>query len=226
MSAAPDPVVQHAAPTGAWRELCRQQAAAQAEAEARAAWGIAQDAQLPFNHRWEHVQEVVGLALHLAALTGADAEIVEAAAWLHDIRKREPNHGAAGAVAAQAILAQSDFPPAKIPAVVDAIRHHVGLFRAEGAAPLTPVESAVLWDADKLSKLGVRAIGFTLSAHWLRGMTLAARRTDMEDHIRAVLDRTVESMNTAPGLALAQRRYATMLGLLEEWAREEREAGL
>lgn len=210
----------------AWRDLCRRQAAQQAEAEARTAWGTAAGAPLPFNHRWEHVQEVVGLALHLAGLTGADAEIVEAAAWLHDIRKTEPNHGEAGARAAQAVLAQSDFPPAKIPAVVEAIRRHVGLFRAAGAAPLTPIETAVLWDADKLSKLGVRAVGFTLSTHWLAGMTLAERRKNMEDHIGSTLGRTAESMNTAPGLALAQRRYATMLGLLGEWAREEREAGL
>jgi hypothetical protein len=35
--------------------------------------------------RWAHVQGVVGRARSLAATLGADAEILEAAAWLHDI---------------------------------------------------------------------------------------------------------------------------------------------
>jgi uncharacterized protein len=214
------------APFGTWRDLCRSYAAQQAEAEAQAAWRSVDGAQVPFNHRWEHVQEVAGLALRLADLTGADVEIVEAAAWLHDVRKGQPNHGAAGARAAEAFLRTSDFPAVKIPAVVDAIQRHVGLFRADGEDSLTPVETAVLWDADKLSKLGVRAIGLILSTHWLHGKTLAGRREDMADHVRSVLGRTVNSMNTAPGLELARRRYGMMVSFLDEWAREEHEAGL
>jgi uncharacterized protein len=72
--------------------------------------------RLPFNYRWEHIQCVVSLALHLAAKTGADREVVEAAAWLHDVCKGEPNHGAAGARAARTLLSHTDFPAAKIDA--------------------------------------------------------------------------------------------------------------
>ena len=67
------------------------------------------------------MQAVVDLALWLAATVGADAEIVEAAAWLHDIRKGHANHAAQGAKAAKRILADTDFPGAKIDAVADAI---------------------------------------------------------------------------------------------------------
>ena len=35
--------------------------------------------------RWAHVQGVAARARSLAAVLGADADLVEAAAWLHDI---------------------------------------------------------------------------------------------------------------------------------------------
>jgi uncharacterized protein len=169
------------------------------------------------------VQEVVELALWLARATGADAEIAEAAAWLHDVRKEESSHGVAGAEAARAILAETDFPPAKIDAVAAAIRVHTGLYRAEDAPPLQPLETALLWDADKLSKLGVHALAFSLSQPRSQGKTLSDRRLDAERFALTVLNRTVASMNTAPARQLAERRYADMLAALQSWAREERE---
>src|SRR5690606_9035885 len=146
-----------------WREAVRQAAAEQAEAEARRAWRVEPGEPIPFEHRWEHVRQVVSLALWLAEETGADREVVEAAAWLHDVRKQEPSHAKAGALAAQVILAETDFPHEKIAAVADAIRKHEGMVRPAGAAPLTPLEAAVLWDADKLTKIGVQALIFNLS---------------------------------------------------------------
>lgn len=204
----------------AWRDVCRQEAEAQAVIEARAAWGMAGDT--PFNHRWEHVQRVVQVALWLAGETGADREVTEAAAWLHDIRKGDPDHGPAGAIAAAAILARTDYPTAKIPLVADAIRRHAGLFRAEGAPPLEPLEVAVLWDADKLTKLGVEALAYTLSSPYERGKTLLQRRQDMLTYVITVLARSVASMNTEAARRLARQRYAAMTAMLQTWAQEER----
>ncbi len=122
--------------------------------EAELRWG---SADVPFNYRWEHVQAVVMLAVRLAELTGADRQVVEAAAWLHDIckRGRDDDHGRDGASAARQVLAQTDFPSGKIEAVADAIGKHVGLYADQ---PVEPLEAAVLWDADKLSKLGATAV--------------------------------------------------------------------
>ena len=144
-----------------WRTVCRRHAEQRATDEALDDWKAKDDKALPFNYRWEHVQIVVGLALHLADLTGADREIAEASAWLHDVCKGEPNHGVAGARAARTLLAHTDFPAAKIDAVAQAISLHVGLTRPPGV-PLQPLEAAVLWDADKLSKLGVQALAYNL----------------------------------------------------------------
>ena len=41
--------------------------------------------QEPFPRRWAHVQGVAAQAYSLAPVLGADADLMEAAAWLHDI---------------------------------------------------------------------------------------------------------------------------------------------
>ncbi len=206
-----------------WRALSRQMALSRGEDEVRQRLHLAEDEPLPFNYRWEHVQRVVQIALWLADETGADRDTVEAAAWLHDICKSEPNHGAAGAAEAQWILLQTDFPHEKVPGVVDAITRHVGLRRRDGEPPMTPVESAVLWDADKLTKLGVGVLAYNLSTDQFDGLSLAERRAELQKFTRDVLGRTVTSMNTAPGRRLAEERYQAMVALLDLWESEDNE---
>jgi uncharacterized protein len=188
-------------------------------AEARKAWKVR--GEVPFAHRWEHIKAVASTAAWLARETGADAEVVEAAAWLHDIRKGTPGHGPNGAREAKRILLRTNFPLEKLPSVVDAIARHVGLYRAEGAPPLTPLETAVLWDADKLSKLGVQALAYNLSMSYMRGLTLTQRRSNMLEFTHSVLIRTVQSMNTLPARREAAQRYQDMLAMLEAWRREQ-----
>lgn len=205
-----------------WRERCRREALHRSELEVRRLLRLVDGEPLPFNHRWEHVQRVAAMALWLADRTGADRDTVEASAWLHDIRKGEPGHGVAGAREAERILGETDFPAAKIPAVVDAIARHVGLTRPSGAEPLAPIETAVLWDADKLTKLGVGVLAYNLSLRQFDGLSLAERRAELQKFTRRVLSRTVESMNTAPARHVAQLRYRAMVQCLGEWESEER----
>lgn len=140
--------------TDGWREAVQQAAFGATLKEAQERLGTD---DLHFNYRWEHIKVVVRLALRLAELTGADKEIVEAAAWLHDIGKQEKDddHGRLGALLAGNILAKTDFPAAMIADVVHAIEQHTGLTLE---APIQPLEAAVLWDADKLTKMGVTAV--------------------------------------------------------------------
>src|SRR5581483_2061728 len=120
----------------AWLEVARAAAQRQAMAEARHLWGVRAGAEPPFNYRLAHITSVVGIALELAAATGAAHEVVLAAAWLHDVSKafaeeRGDGHGLRGAARARAILRRTDFPREKIDAVAHAISCHVGLFRDE-----------------------------------------------------------------------------------------------
>jgi uncharacterized protein len=204
-----------------WAAFCRALAEENARTDTRRKCRPAEGGNVAFEHRWEHVQQVVAAARWLARETGADAEIVEAAAWLHDIHKGEPNHAEAAADDAPGLLAQTDFPAHKIAAVAGAIRWHEGLTRPYGEPPLRPLERAVLWDADKLTKVGVQALAFNLSACWFDGLSLAERRRSVDSFTRETLAETVESFNTEPARELARWRYAAMLAALDAWAEEE-----
>jgi uncharacterized protein len=171
-----------------------------------------------FDYRWEHVEAVVTLALRLAQLTGADPEIVEAAAWLHDVTKADGEaHAESGAAFAAELLPQTDFPAEKIPAVVRAIAEHKGLWRDE---PLTHLESMVLWDADKLSKLGLTA-AFHFAGMILAGEGPVTTRSLLANLADADWQRkAVTSMHTGPARRAAETRLAAYEQLLTELERE------
>lgn len=188
--------------------------------EARILWEAPEPSPIPFDYRWEHVKQVVEMALLLGAELDADAEVVEAAAWLHDIRKLEKQHALVGAAEAGPFLRTTDFPAEKIAAVVDAIAQHEGFFRPEGEPSIEPVEAAVLWDADKLTKLGVSAILASIASPYVKGETLPQRFEFTNTFAREVLNRTVASMNTLPARAIAEARYAVMIAFLDGWQAE------
>jgi len=170
------------------------------------------------NYRWEHVQAVVRLGIELARITGADEEVVEAAAWLHDICKKgkDDNHGEEGAKAAKEILLTTDFPKDKIELVSDAIHKHVGLYKDD---MIEPLEAAVLWDADKLSKLGTTAIlhGFL---YWV---SMGNETIDqLIEHATAFewQVKTVESFNTEPALQAGKKRLASQRAYWDQLLQE------
>ena len=190
-------------PLPVWREVVRTAARDAAHLDDRERWG---DEHTPFAYRWEHVQAVVRLAVRLAERTGADRDVVEAAAWLHDVAKpRSLDHGRDGAIAARRILDGTDFPALKIQAVADAISKHVGLTTTQVVEPL---EAAVLWDADKLSKLGatvvIHGIGFLLAkGNGATGALIEQLHDPEWGH------GIVRSLNTAPAREAGRRRLET-----------------
>ena len=148
-----------------WRTACEQALRRFSDADAIRFWGIGHEVegsyQPIFNYRFEHTYAAVLLTRWLAPEVGADPEVVECAAWLHDVAKRlqaphtRDSHAQEASALVPELLAGTDFPPEKIPAVRHAIEHHVGLSLV---APLEPVETACLWDCDKLSKIGAASL--------------------------------------------------------------------
>ena len=167
-----------------------------------------------FNYRWEHVQAVVTTAVALAKQTNGDVEIVEAAAWLHDIRKEtREQHPVEGAKIARQLLPNTDFPAEKIAAVALAIEEHMGLWRD---VPLENLESQILWDADKLTKIGLTAV-----FHWTSNRIQKEKQFttfDMIENGRAAewIPKTVASMHTKPAQRAAKKRYAAFLKVWEQ----------
>ena len=199
-----------------WRELLQKSAYQATLQEAKKRWNLNEPA---VNYRWEHVQTVAKLAVELSRLTGSDPEIAEAAAWLHDYHKRGKNddHAQKGAQTAREILAKTDFPPEKIEGVCDAILKHVGLYKDD---LIEPLEAAVLWDADKLSKLGITSL-FHFVGFWA-----AAGKGSLEEslvEIQSALEwqeKTAQSFNTPPAQKAGQERFRAQKDFLAQLQRE------
>lgn len=122
-------------------------------------------------HGLDHVRRVAHLAKELARREGADAEIVEAAAWLHDARDNNTprsktarqQHQDESAEMASKLLRDRGWDEERIAAVQHCIRAH--RFRSAEETPQT-LEAKVLFDADKLDAIGAigaaRAIGYAV----------------------------------------------------------------
>ena len=148
-----------------WQQACKEALQAHSEPDAIRFWRVSHEVEgTPrpiFDYRFEHTLAAVKIARWLAPQVGADPEIVECAAWLHDCTKRylelkcHDTHAGDASKLVTTILAGTNFPPAKFPAVRHAIEHHVGLRLSKR---LEPIETACLWDADKLSKIGAASL--------------------------------------------------------------------
>ena len=190
-----------------WRKAVRKTMKKATEKEALERYGTKTP---PFNYRWEHVTAVVTLAIKLAELTGADREVVEAAAWLHDVRKdANGDHAKEGAKYARTFLRKTDFPPEKIYAVSRAIAAHMGLWRGKPfpSKPLKNLESAVLWDADKLAKIGLTAAFHWLGQSFAKGMPQETRDFIENGRKAEWQAKTVASMHTEPARRAALARF-------------------
>lgn len=206
-----------------WQEKVISIAMERAREESLELWGRSSDEEPPFNYRLEHLKAVVHIAEGLALKLEADLEIVRAAAWLHDLAKGgitesvEDGHGVAGAEEARKVLERTDFPKEKIDAVCQAIAEHVGLYRDH---PVEPLEAAILWDADKLAKLGtVSLVHFLCLSPSLGQVTIESLLAEGRRFL-GLQAKMVESMNTPLGKEMGRERYEVVRGFYEQLERE------
>ncbi len=177
-----------------------------------------QDAPL-YNYRLDHVEEVVNLAKYIAKDTGANMEVIILSAWLHDLAKpgvksiSTKNHGVLSAELAADVLSREGVDPDIIYQVSDVIQKHVGLTIKE---PLEPIEAQVLWEADKILKLGV--IG--LFQQILNGVGLfpGENLCNIADRLRNFLplaEKIVACINTEQGERIARERLQNLYSISE-----------
>lgn len=114
-------------------------------------------------HDFRHVERVLKLALYLGRREKADLGILEVAALLHDIGRREEIkakgafcHAEAGSALAQKILEKYKFNKGAVRNIVHCIRTH--RFRDRRNVPKT-IEAKALFDADKLDSIGAVGLG-------------------------------------------------------------------
>ncbi len=186
-------------------------------------------------HGWEHIERVYRLALTLAQREGADAFVVGMAALLHDLGRlshdESRHHADLSATSAAEVLARYQLPQQRMDAILHAIAAHSF---SRGIEPAT-LEAGIVRDADRLDSLGALGI-----LRW--AITGAIRRTPqtrtydpqdpfaethapddrryMLDHFYSKLLRLGDSMFTATGRRLAERRTAFMRAYLDEFRHE------
>jgi HD superfamily phosphodiesterase len=146
-------------------------------------------------------------------------EVITLAAWLHDLAKPgvagipAQHHGVVSAELAVDVLSEEGIDPDVISQVLDVIRKHVGLTIKE---PLEPIEAQILWEADKILKLGM--IGFIQGL--LNGVQLFPGRGLREiseglHEFFPLASDIVNCMETKKGKELANERLRTLKTLVK-----------
>jgi len=186
-------------------------------------------------HDFDHVLRVVAMADRIAQAEGANRDIVQAAALLHDIGLDEgrAGHETSAANRAAEILREQGYPEDFWRAVAHAIESH--RFRA-GPTPQT-LEAQVLFDADKLDAIGAIGVAraFAFGAH--RGQKLwgvvppdyadQPAGADPRQHtavheFHVKLSKIKARLFTATGKQIAAERHAFMVKFYEQLDQEVR----
>ncbi len=161
-----------------------------------------------FDYRGDHVMLVTALARQLARAAGADETVVTLAAILHDSAKPglggSDEHEVLSARIAEQVLIAEGLDSGLIEQVCDVIRRHAGLTLRE---PLRPIEAQVLWEADKLVKLGVTGL-----LHYVVNGLRIRPGINMRQLAQSVIDflplasKIASSMNTELARKIASER--------------------
>lgn len=186
-------------------------------------------------HGFDHIRRVHRMAMWIAGKTGADLEIVNAAALLHDVARSRQHrgectcHAREGARMAGRILADNGFDENEITRV----SHCIAVHRfSKQRAPET-LEARVLQDADRLDALGAICIARVFMYNGLHRLPLyeASIRPEKEyrgQHTTAInhfhekiLKIRPDLFHTEPARVLARRRYERIerfvKDFMDEW---------
>lgn len=159
---------------------------------------------ISYNYRAEHTDLVFSIGVKMGKQLRADMDVLKAATLLHDIGHSVANkgHGQLGAQIAGEILENTDFPKNKIDQVKYAIEVHVGY---NGSKPNT-LEACIVWDADKLSKLGASIILQKSMMLPFRGKTSWDAVFEFNKLLK-LAEFIKNNMKTELGLKMAEERF-------------------
>ncbi len=177
-------------------------------------------------HDFNHTERVVKLAIRIANDTAdGDAQLVEIAAWLHDIgrsvRDDKRSHALISAEMAISILADFNFSQEEKDEIIEAIKSHS--FSA-GSIPIR-LTGMILQDADRLDAIG--SIGIARTFALSEGRTLYHSRDPFAenrdpdddnyilDHFYAKLLKLPDQMHTEMAKRMAGERIMVMHAFLD-----------
>ena len=186
-------------------------------------------------HDLFHLDRVARNARHLAAAEGADADVAEAAAYLHDLDRA----GATDPVAAARGHLDAVGAPADLATrVLEVVERHKDKSFAPGGKRAMSLEAQVLGDADKLEAIGAIGIARAFSFGGLKGRALwdGAETTPAETYVSGRLGTTIQhfydkllrlqdDFNTPTGRALGKARTEFLRTFLAQFFEEWRAGG-
>jgi uncharacterized protein len=177
------------------------------------------------SHDWDHSERVVRLCLYIGKAEGADLEVLEIAAYLHDIGRPFQDeskgaicHAEKGAEMARALLEGYPISKDRKENIIHAIRSH----RFRGAVVPLSIEAKVLFDADKLDSIGAVGIARAFLFAGEVGAKLHNSSINPEEtkpyseedtgfrEFKVKLSKIKNRMLTAEGARLAAERHAFM----------------
>lgn len=201
------------------------------EAMVRRAWAGQDDPA----HDIGHLRRVWALCRRIAGTEpAADLELLQAAAFLHDLvnlPKSHPDRARASTLSAEAalrLMAGTDFPAQKLAALSHAIAAHS---YSAGIPPRT-LDARILEDADRLDALGAIGLARMFAVSGALGRALVdiedplARRRPLDearfalDHLETKLFRLPALMHTAEGKRLAKARVGRMRAFRDDFLAE------
>ena len=188
-------------------------------------------------HDWYHIQRVWKLAQQIAVAEGANREVAELGALLHDIADWKFHGGdeAVGPREAERLLAEEGAPSS----IIDPVVHIVAAVSFKGAGvrnEIRSLEGKCVQDADRLDAIGAIGIARCFAygghdgrlihdpevapvAHQTAAAYKAARGSSI-NHFHEKLLLLKDRMNTASGRALAEERHRYMEDFVSQFLRE------
>jgi len=170
-------------------------------------------------YRFNHILNVVDLAVHIAEREGADVDVVRVAALFHDVAKLEVDqdvHAEAGArVAREYLESHGDYPPSFVDRVCQSILDH----SYQGDPTDLSIETQCLIEADLLDKVGANGTALML----LRMGYEAKTHMDAAEMVQRVLERgheAAERVESGTAESIAYRRIKRVKWF-REWLEEE-----
>jgi uncharacterized protein len=187
------------------------------------------------SHDWEHTCRVRRLAMNIGRVEGADMEVLEISAYLHDVGRPYQDwvkgalcHAEKGAEMAESVLERGPLSTEKKANILHCIRSH--RFRGEGR-PET-LEAKVLFDADKLDAIGAIGIARAFQFAGELGAKFHNPHVNPEDtdsyteedtgyrEFKLKLSKIKDLMFTREGSRIARERHAFMETFFERFFEE------
>ena len=187
------------------------------------------------SHNWEHTCRVYNLCMHIGRKERADLEVLEIAAYLHDIgRPRQDKskgtvcHAEKGAEMAKSFLDDYEIPEDRKQNIIHCIRSH----RFRGNLRPGTLEAKVLFDADKLDAIG--AIGIARAFQFAGEVGARFHNPDVQpEHtepyteedtgyreFKVKLSKIKDRMLTDEGRRMAKERHVFMEQFFERFLEE------